>query len=202
MGKQFILNIVGTTFLFLSMTTIQAQDMQLPYKEIPSSPEDYSPGNILSRMIDGLGYRFYWATEGLTEKDLAYKPSEDGRTILETMEHIHSMSNNIVLAPDAKPFVIGTETTTYSFEELRKRTLKNFMSASEKVRGATAEELENYQVIFQRGDQKSEFALWNLINGQISDCLYHTGQIVLMRRASGNPQNPNVNPFLGKTRDN
>jgi hypothetical protein len=201
MGKQFILNMVGTAFLFLSISTVKAQDMQLPYKEIPSSPEDYSPGNLLSRMIDGLGYRFYWATEGLTEKDLAYKPSENGRSILETMEHIHTMSNNIVLAPDAKPFVIGTETSTYSFEELRKRTLENLLAASEKVRGATAEEIETYKVIFQRGDQKSEFAFWNLLNGQLSDCLYHTGQIVLMRRASGNPQNPNVNPFLGKTKE-
>lgn len=192
---------VGTAFLFLSTITLQAQDMQLPYKEIPSSPEDYSPGNLVSRMIDGLGYRFYWATEGLTEKDLAYKPSEKGRSLLQTVEHIHTMSNNIALAPDAKPFVIGTETPTYSFEELRKRILENLLAASEKVRGATAEEIETYKVIFQRGDQKSEFPYWNMLNGQLSDCLYHTGQIVLMRRASGNPQNANVNPFLGKTKE-
>lgn len=192
---------VGTAFLFLSISTVKAQDMQLPYKEIPSSPEDYRPGNLLSRMIDGLGYRFYWATEGLTEKDLAYKPSEDGRSILETMEHIHTMSNNILLAPDAKPFVIGTETPAYSFEELRKSTLENLQAASKKFKDASAEEMENFKVIFQRGDQKSEFAFWNLLNGQLSDCLYHTGQIVLMRRASGNPQNPNVNPFLGKTKE-
>lgn len=175
--------------------------MQLPYKQIPESPEDYTPGNIVARIIDGLGYRFYWATEGLTDEDLAYKPSKDGRSVLETIEHIHTMSNNILLAPDAQPYVIGEELPDRTFAELRKSTLKNLKAASHKVLGKSAEEMENFKVIFQRGDKQSVFPYWNMINGMISDCLHHTGQIVLMRRASGNPQNPNVNPFLGKTRD-
>ena len=88
-----------------------------------------------------------------------------------------------------------------SFEELRTLTLKNLKAASKKVLGATAEDIENYKVIFKQGDKTSEFPYWNMINGMLSDCIYHTGQIVMLRRASGNPQNPNVNVFLGKTRE-
>lgn len=175
--------------------------MKLPYREIPKYPENYLPGNILARLIDGLGYRFYWATEGLTEDDLAYRPSEKGRSIFETMEHINVMSNNILLAPDAKPYEKPTNPTTYSFEDLRRLTLLNLQSASSKVKNATMEDMENYKVIFKKGEHKFEFPIWNIINGMVSDCIQHTGQIVLMRRSCGNPQNPNVNVFLGKTKE-
>ncbi|WP_375325746.1 DinB family protein [Flagellimonas sp. GZD32] len=187
--------------LSLFMTQLQAQNMELPYKQIPPQPENFGPGNLISRMIDGLGYRFYWATEGLTEKDLAYKPSEDGRSILETIDHINTMSFNILLAPDALPYEKPANPPSYSYEELRALTLQNLKKASEKVLGSSAEEIEDFKVIFKRGEQQSEFAYWNMINGMISDCIYHTGQITLMRRSSGNPQNPNVNPFLGVTKE-
>ena len=69
----------------LLTTCTMAQD--LPYHEIPEAPESYSANNVLSRMIDGLGYRYYWATKDLTDSDLEYKVSESSRTTLETMEH-------------------------------------------------------------------------------------------------------------------
>ena len=178
----------------------KAQEMELPYKEIPDYPSTYTSGNVVSRMIDGLGYRYYWATEGLTEKDLTSRPSEDGRSVFETMEHIYVMSNNILLAPDAEPYERPVDPQKFSYEELRSLTLNNLKTASEKVLGKTSDEMEDFKVIFKQGDRTSEFPYWNMINGMLSDCIYHTGQIVLMRRASGNPQNPNVNVFLGKTK--
>ena len=62
--------------------SLKAQDEleALPYAEIPPMTGDYTPGKVAARVIDGLGFRYYWATEGLTEKDLEYKPSEEGRT--------------------------------------------------------------------------------------------------------------------------
>lgn len=198
--RNFPYLIIITLFSVGQMENVNAQNMELPYKEIPAHPEAYTPGNLVARMIDGLGYRFYWATEGLTEKDLAYRPSEDGRSILETMAHINTMSNNILLAPDAQPFEKSLYPTPASYAELRAQTLQNLKAASTKMLGKSAEDLKKFKVIFKRGEQQSEFAFWNLINGMISDCIYHTGQITLMRRASGNPQNPNVNPFLGQTK--
>jgi hypothetical protein len=59
------------------------------------------------------------------------------------------------------------------------------------------EDLEKANVIFDRGGKQSQFPLWNLINGPISDALYHTGQVVSFRRSSGNPIPKGVNVFLG-----
>ena len=116
---------------------IEAQESMLPYREIPEYPSDFGPGNLISRMIDGLGYRFYWATEGLTDDDLTYRASENGRSIFETVEHINVMSNNILLAPDAKPFEKPKNTPQLSFEELRTLTLKN-LDCGSKTLGAAS----------------------------------------------------------------
>ena len=43
---------------------------KLPYYEIPDYPETYTAGSVAARMLDGLGFRYYWATEGLNEDDL------------------------------------------------------------------------------------------------------------------------------------
>lgn len=185
--------------LFLLMTTMKAQE--LPYKEIPEYPADYGPGNVAARMIDGLGFRYYWATEGLTEKNLAYKPSEDGRTVLETLQHIYGMSEMIMNAPSATPNVRPADFSKYSYQELREKTLENLKAASTAIAGKQAEDFESFEVIFQRGEKQSNFPYWNMINGMLSDCIYHTGQITMMRRSSGNPINPNVSVFLGKLRN-
>ncbi|MBL4904447.1 MAG: hypothetical protein JKZ00_00090, partial [Flavobacteriaceae bacterium] len=55
------------------------------YYEIPPAPKEYTAGTVASRMVDGLGFRYYWATEGLTEKDLAFRPNSEARTTLETI---------------------------------------------------------------------------------------------------------------------
>ena len=47
----------------------------------------------------------------------------------------------------------------------------------------------------------TSFPFWNIINGPISDALWHCGQVVLLRRSSGNPFNSKVSVFSGKLRD-
>ena len=64
------------------------QQEKLPFHEIGNYPEEYSEINLVSRMIEGLGYRYYWATESLNEKDLMYKQSNDSRTTFEIIEHL------------------------------------------------------------------------------------------------------------------
>ena len=173
----------------------------LPFKQIPDYPEDYTSGNVLARMIEGLGYRYYWATEGLTPKDLAYKPSEDARDASHTIEHLYGLSEGILNASKNQPNMRPVDWSEMTFEDFRAGTLKNLKEASELMRGKTADEVAELSVVFQRGENKSEFAYWHMINGQISDALYHTGQIVSFRRSSGNPVNPGMNVFMGKTRE-
>ncbi len=175
------------------------QDMTLPYKQIPEYPEDYTSGNVISRFIDGLGYRYYWATEGLTKNDLTYSPSKESRTTLQTLEHLHALSKAILNAPKNQPNIRTADQPNLTFEALRKQTLDNLREASTLFSGKSAEDVSAYKVIFQSNDIKREFPYWNMINGQISDAIYHVGQVVSFRRSSGNPMNSKVNVFTGKT---
>ena len=186
--------------LTLLSSNLQSQSVELPYRQIPNYPSEYSSGNVVARMIDGLGYRYYWATEGLRMEDLNYKPSEEGRTVMETLQHIYGMSEILLESPKGQPSIRPKDFTQLTFEELRKGTLENLFGASTLLKGKTEEALDTYAITFQRGEKQSSFPYWNLLNGMLSDCIYHTGQIVLMRRSNGNPQNPKVNVFLGKTR--
>jgi uncharacterized damage-inducible protein DinB len=200
--------ILTLTCLFL-VTCINSQNTdnmkkpsnELPYHQIPAAPESITAGNVLARTVDGLGYRYYWATEGLTEKDYAYKPSEDSRSAGNTLEHLYHLSQTIVNAVSKKPNIRPREEKEMSQAEMRAAALKNFKMTSDILRNSKDKNLEDYKVVFQRGEKKSEFPLWNLLNGPLADAIYHTGQIVAYRRASGNPIHHGVNVFIGKTRE-
>jgi hypothetical protein len=184
--------------LLITLTTAFAQD-DLPYYEIPDYPDTYTAENVAARLIDGLGFRYYWATEGLRTEDLAYKPSEEGRTSDETLDHLYGLSNVIVNAVLQKPNS-RRETEVFTYEEKRAATLANIKAASDILKSGDIK-LEDCLVIFQRDSGTSEFPFWNNINGPISDALWHCGQIVLLRRASGNPWNSKASVFSGKVRD-
>ena len=180
--------------------TIDTSD-ELPYYEIPDAPEEYTAEGVAARMIDGLGYRYYWATEGLRDEDLEYQASETNRTTEQTLKHILGLSKTIINAASKKPNVRGSgnEEKEPTFEEMRKQTLTNLKTASDLLREKDAK-LEDMKLVFQREERKSEFPFWNMINGPIADALWHTGQVVSFRRASGNPLPPGVSVLNGKTR--
>ncbi|PKV51648.1 hypothetical protein ATE84_3738 [Aquimarina sp. MAR_2010_214] len=174
----------------------------MPYQQIPEYPENYSPGNIISRLIDGLGYRYYWATDSLTKTDLEYKPSTEGFSAYETIEHIYWLSIMITNTAQNLPCVrlTPTDLSIMTFDSLREKTLSNLKKASELYTGKTKDDIDNYIIIIQREEHKGEFPFWHMINGPISDAIYHTGQIVSFRRTTGNPIDSKVNVFTGKAR--
>jgi uncharacterized damage-inducible protein DinB len=178
-----------------------SQNMKLPYASIPENPKAITSANVVARMIDGLGYRYYWATQGLTEIDLKYKPSSDARSCRETIEHIFGLSQSLVNSLNESISGNLEEVLSADFEVLREKTLLNLQEASEVVKQMSNEELEEMRVIFMRSQNPTEYPLWNLLNGPLSDALYHVGQVVSFRRSSGNPINPNVNVFIGKNRE-
>lgn len=197
-------------FLMFTCQSLQAQTQDapitksstmLPYHEIPSYPETYSPANIAARMIDGLGYRYYWATKDLRQADLNFTPGNDGKTTDETLEHLHGLSSTIINGVSNTPNIRPADKPIMTYEEKRKATLENFKKASDLLKSKPDADMENMKIIFQRGDNKSEFPFWNLLNGPIADAIYHVGQIVSYRRSAGNPIHPFVNVFLGKTKE-
>ncbi|MGB3799299.1 MAG: hypothetical protein WA952_05750 [Lewinella sp.] len=188
--------------LFLPfLLSSQTEADSLPYAEIAEYPDDYSAGNVLARMIDALGFRYYWATEGLRKTDLDYRPSEEARSCYETIEHIYGLSEMIVNAPRGDTMVRPEDWTDLSFADLRTRTLQRFAEASRLYRGMNSGDLATQRVMFSYSEVYSEHPLWNLINGPLADAIYHTGQLVTFRRATENPANPKVNHFRGKLSD-
>ncbi len=186
-------------FFVLIGTAVNAQNnMTIPYAEIPAAPEDYRAGNVIARTIDGLGYRYYWATEDLREVDLNYRPSEDSRTATETLDHMYGLSLTILNGAKNVANIRPIDFSGMSWEEKRTGTLQNLKQASDLMRGRKRKAIAKLKIIFQRGERKSEFPYWNMLNGPIADAIYHTGQIVAYRRASGNPLDPTVNVFRGK----
>jgi hypothetical protein len=83
------------------------------------------------------------------------------------------------------------------FNEIRKITLENFKVASSILRSSSDEDLTLYTLKFKQGGKLIEYPFWNHINGPISDCLWHTGQVVSFRRLSGNPISDKVNLLSG-----
>ncbi len=184
--------------VLLNLTTISMAQSSgdLPYAKIPDYPETYTAGTVLSRMVDGLGFRYYWATDQLRPEDLNFKPSAEARTTMETMEHIYSLTQ-VILNATIKSTNDNRDTTKYAYDELRARTLNNLKRASEILLKSSNEEVESYKIIFGT----REYPFWNNINGPIADAIWHVGQIVSFRRSSGNPFNSKVSVFNGYVRD-
>ena len=176
--------------MFASFTAM-AQHDSLPYAAFPPAPGHYNAGTVVARLLDGLGFRYYWATEGLRPIDLAFRPNPEARTSQETLEHIYSLSDMIITVTGGAQIPSVQHKT---FEELRKATLGNIQKASAIISKFSDADMEKIKIDFS--GEKIPF--WNMINGPISDCLWHVGQVVSFRRSSGNPFSPKVEVFLGK----
>lgn len=189
-------------FLLLSYNTATAQSMMpddtLPYHQIPDAPQDYSASTMAARMIDGLGFRYYWATEGLQETDLDYKPSADGRTTMETLQHIHGLVSMICNSAMQQPNLRPAPPNPEGLEALRQSTLTQLKTASDLLRASNTNEMEQFDLIFERQGERSAVPFWYQLNGPLADALWHVGQVVAFRRAAGNPVFPGINWFEGK----
>jgi len=175
-----------------------AQERNFPYREIPTAPEQYTAANVASRMIDGLGFRYYWASEGLREEDLDFKPSMEARSTEETLRHIYDMSlliRNVTMQTQDAP------EKPKDYADLRRLTLDNLKAASDQLKSYSDDEMSKLVITFGRGNNARSFSFWYLINGQIADCLTHTGQVISFRRSSGNPVSDKISVFTGEVRD-
>ena len=204
--KTFSLSLIFLlNFIFINAQnnniTKPMKQVNLPYHQIPVYPKAYNAATVTARMIDGLGYRYYWATEDLREADLLFSPGNDGRNTAATLDHILGLSNLILNAILQKPNIQSADQKEMTWEQKRKKTLENFQHASELLKKSRAENLKDYKIIFQRENNSVEYPFWNMLNGPIADAIYHVGQVVSFRRSAGNPINPKVSVLVGKNRE-
>jgi hypothetical protein len=186
---------------FFTNAIVMAQEnkpSELPFKAVPEAASEYDASTVVIRMIQGAGFRYYWATEGLTASDFDFKPSESGKSTWETLEHTYGLSQMIRNTAFNEPNIRPMESIPKDWSKLRADTLRYLEAAAKELEGKSAEDLAALNVIFERGGKQSAFPLWNLINGPISDLIYHTGQLVSFRRSNENPIPKGVNVFLGR----
>lgn len=187
-------------FIGMLMSLYCTAQSDLPYHQIPDYPEEYNAETVVARMVDGLGFRYYWATEGLRDIDLDYRPTDKARTSKETLQHIYELTKILVNTTEQKPTLFPENEKNLTYKQLREKTLFNIQQASQHLKTGTTQ-LSELDMIFQSGERKTEFPFWNLINGPISDALWHVGQVVSFRRSSGNPINSKAEVLLGRLLD-
>ena len=154
------------------------------YYWIPTYPDHLSGTSVLTRLLDGLGFRFYWATEGLRAEDYAYRPAEDTMSIEELAIHVWALMNWVSSSALKKP-----HTKPKNGAAAREEALVIIHDLRETILAMSDKDLEKLLI------QGKPF--WHLINGPFSDALTHTGQISSFRRLAGNPV-AGANVFKGE----
>ncbi len=164
------------------------------FVQIPETPPEINSTNCIARMIDGIGFRYYWATEALTDTDFLFSPGNDSMNMTELNLHIYDLAYIT-----HKTFGLTAPYQKESFNNFiaaRNEILSLYEAVSKHLKSINNDNsLNNYKV--SPKSLNGEFPFWYLINGHISDCLTHIGQITSWRRIAGNPQ-PKINVFLGE----
>ena len=130
--KYKIICVVLVSMVGNSVLSAQSKK-ELPYYEVPQYSKEFTAGTMAARMVDALGFRFYWASKDLTEKDLEYKLNDDGRSTSETIDHIYDLSKIIVNSTLKKPNSRGDK-EEMTYDEKRAATLKNLKIAADILR--------------------------------------------------------------------
>jgi len=192
--------ILFTTFLYFSTMSQNKNIHETFFKDISNPSDTIDSKAVLIRMIDGLGFRFYWATEGLRPEDYDYKISEESRTSGETISHVRDLSIMILAACKGISKNDLQIAASESNPEIYKNDILKLLYEAREYLSSNIQDIQDVKIVLSRPEGEIIFPIWNLIHGPISDVLWHTGQIASFRRASGNSINERVSFFSGKER--
>ena len=165
------------------------KNQELPFEDISKTPNDLTATNTLLRMVEGLAFRYRWATENLSEENIKFKPHPTSMSIEEVNAHIFDLvdSTNRVFGGEKQ-----NKDSLNSFKQIRMKSLLVLENLSEKLKKMNGEDLLEIE---KKTSRKLPF--WYLINGPLADALTHVGQITSWRRIAGNPQLKGLNVFIG-----
>ncbi len=166
----------------------------LPYTVLPDAPTEINAATVLLRLIDGVAFRYRWATEALTDNEFHFRPVEGSMNMEELLKHIYTLAfvANTTMGGKAEKL-----TTFENLEHIRKETLAHYEVLSKRLLTTTNADLESYNFV----RNETELSFWYLINGHIADALTHIGQVLTWRRIAGNPQPKGVSVLFGKKVD-
>ncbi|NIA15441.1 MAG: hypothetical protein GWP08_15355 [Nitrospiraceae bacterium] len=146
------------------------------FRSIKTYPDRKDANGVVMRLLDGLGYRFYWATEGLSDVDVSFSPRKHSQSIGELMTHIWGLAHWVHLNLLGKRL---TDARPDNPAEARVQALDTLAAIREYVARVDEQELFACEV--------EGMPFWHVINGPLADVLTHTGQIASLRRLNGNP---------------
>jgi len=158
-------------------------ERDLPFYRLDTYPERFHGPGVLVRLIDALGFRFRWATEGLREADYAFSPGSGCVTIGELVEHVWGLINWVHIAVAGHP---GERPS----DPAGQRALA--LDLLYEIRRCVAALDEAQFAALYIGERP----FWHAINGPLADALTHVGQINSFRRLAGNPT-PGARVFTG-----
>lgn len=158
----------------------------LPYNTIPDYPSSVSAGTVLARLIDGLAFRYRWATEGLSPDEMGFSPGAESMSLGQLLAHILSLISWVDQTFGGEKRLDGER---LPLAELRAQTLRRCV-----VLRARLARMSEAEIAACAGP---DFEFWNLINGPVADALTHIGQVNAWRRLAGNPT-PRANVFRGR----
>jgi hypothetical protein len=165
------------------------RNQELPFEDISKTPVELTATNTLLRVVEGLAFRYRWATENLSEENIKFRPHPTSMNIEEVNAHIFDLV-------DSTYRVFGGEKqnkdSLNSFQQIRKKSLLVLADLSERLKEMSD---EDFSEIEKNTSRKLPFWYW--INGPLADALTHVGQITSWRRIAGNPQLKGVNVFIG-----
>jgi hypothetical protein len=159
--------------------------------EIGPPPAKVDGTGVLARLVDGLAFRYYWATNGLRPEDYAFRPTPESMSMLELQQHmlhLALMIKQTMFDADARASSSSDDPT-----ELRMLVLENLALVREHLDELTDDAIAGHHVLRRDGRR---YPVWHIINGPLADALTHVGQINTLRRLSGNPT-PRVDVFTG-----
>lgn len=168
-------------------------DGELPYSELPPAPAELRGATALVRLVDGLGFRYRWATEGLGDEHLAFRSAPGAMTLGEVLEHMLGLVEWVerTLADDpGRP----REPRPGELEGLRRRTLETLLALRALLLETSDERLATVAITGSRARGPEPF--WSVINGPLADFLTHVGQVTTWRRQAGAPA-PAADVFRG-----
>ena len=165
------------------------KNQELPFEDISKTPNDLTATNTLLRMVEGLAFRYRWATENLSEENIKFKPHPTSMSVEEVNAHIFDLvdSTNRVFGGEKQ-----NKDSLNSFHKLRIKSLNILADLSERLKEMSDEDLSEIEKNTSR-----KLPFWYWINGPLADALTHVGQITSWRRIAGNPQLKGINVFIG-----
>jgi len=163
---------------------------ELPYTTLPAPPDEVRTGTVLARLVDAIGFRYRWATEGLDEEMLGFRPVDGSYDLRGLLLHVVDLVTWVRggLGPPPEPAA-----RPRTLARMRRVTLETLVELREALLAADDASLAAFEIVHPT---RGAFPLWHAINGPLADALTHIGQISSWRRIAGRPT-PAAHVFLG-----